>query len=852
MIKMENPGADIHRILLSALEQSAVAVVLVDENDVVQFFNRAAERLWGYERHEVSGESIRTLLPEMALQSYDDGRDGSQRMLDDAANNQTIRLKRRDGRKRWASLTLNRFELDNCIYVMFMAQDVSAAMLRREQDRLLLLAVNHTDYPVMVFDAGRRIAHVNQAFSQVYGFRLDEVMGRDLLSVLISPSMPGDELEQFCARPWGKACCMAEAMVLYKDQREAWVRISSSPALDVKLADLYGYSVDIVTDVTEERQIRELERDVLEALTSNLSFEGLGDYLCRRIEAIAPGVVVDVCRVEERRIRPWAAPNFPPGYTAIWNGVEIGEGVASSGTSAYRGEPVIVSDIGSDPLWAAWRHLVLPLGVHACWTYPVKRRDGEVVGTFSFYFKPGGELNAWLERIAHTCVHLCKLALEREENRQHMTHLVQFDALTGLPNRDQLYLKMDEQLSDSPEQEIAVFCLDLDRLRDINDTLGYAAGDLVMVTMANRLKNGLRSGEFLYRSEGDLFFIIAPGYDIRHASLMAEQIQQIIGEPIDVSGHSLSLSVSIGISHYPEGGHDRDILLTYAKHAMNRARDAGGGGWQFFAPEMNMIARERLLLGAALKRAIAAGDLRLQYQPQICLQSGRLYGVEALARWYDPQFGVVPPDKFIRLAEEIGKIDAIGRWALREACRQMAGWRNDQLAVPQVSVNLSPFNFRHRDLPDFVDGVLREHRLPGQCLTIEITESTMMALTDDMLEVVHRIRALGVGLSVDDFGTGFSSLSNLANLPVTEVKIDRSFIDKCLKENRQQALVTAVIGIGRSLDLAVVAEGVETEEQRRLLANLRCPVGQGYLFSCALTPQALAKWVKAAITDTAS
>lgn len=250
------------------------------------------------------------------------------------------------------------------------------------------------------------------------------------------------------------------------------------------------------------------------------------------------------------------------------------------------------------------------------------------------------------------------------------------------------------------------------------------------------------------------------------------------------------------------------------------------------------------MLGTALRRAIAGDCLRLEYQPQVRPDSGELYGVEALARWRDPEFGVIPPGRFISLAEEIGEIEAIGRWALREACRQMAVWRDEGVQVPVVSVNLSPLSFRGADLPDFVAGLLQQYALPGECLTIEITESAAMALTAGMLEVIHGIRALGVGLSVDDFGTGFSSLSNLANLPVTEVKIDRSFIDKCLQESRLQSLVMAVIGIGQNLHLTVVAEGVETEAQRELLKAHHCPVIQGYLFSRPLAPADIPNWIK--------
>ncbi|WP_454916087.1 oxygen-sensing cyclic-di-GMP phosphodiesterase DosP [Xanthobacter sediminis] len=833
-------GAGPADILLPAVENSIVPAVLIDRDDRVVLFNAAATAFWGHGREEVLGRSIWPLLPEDMRDEFESWI-GDDTAATSWSREMTLHLK--DGRRMRTIARISRAGGNGGGHLLLL-RDISDEMEAEARNRLLRMAVDTTDQPVLILNAQRRIVYVNRAFTALLGYAPDEAMGRNPTNLLPSPSVSGQELEHHRGRPWGREAVQARMLVRRKDGHDLWVRIQSSPAGAEARDEMHGYSVDVLSDITQEQQIRELERDVLEALTSNLSFEELGNYLCYRIQAIAPGVLASVCRIAERRMRPWAAPDFPPEYGAFFDGIEIGEGVASCGTAAHRGKPVMVYDIATDPLWAPYKQVLIPHGFRSCWTFPLKRRDGSVAGTFAFYFKRDGEPDPYLERIASASVHLCALAIEREENRQKTARLAQFDGLTGLPNLNHLNSHVEQLLAAQPAGGVAFFCLGLDRFTDINASLGAAVGDRALMVMANRLQANLRPGEFLGRAESDQFVIVAPGLDANRASASAEHLNEVVGGQIELDGHLLSLSTSVGISLYPEGGGDRDTLLANAKSAMRRVKENGGGDYEFFSPDLNRMAQDRLLLGAALRRAIEGDRLNLHYQPQVRTDTGEVCGLEALARWHDAEFGHIPPGRFIPLAEETGQIAAIGRWALREACRQLAQWQRAGVPAPTVSVNLSPVDFGNHDLPDYVAGVLREFGLSGGRLTIEITESAMMALTDEALGVVNSIRALGVGLSVDDFGTGFSGLSNLVNLPVTEVKIDRSFIVKSLEDVRVRALVAAVVGLGHSLGLTVVAEGVETEEQRSLLQELSCPVIQGYLFSPPLKPEAVPDWLR--------
>jgi len=728
------------------------------------------------------------------------------------------------------------------------AADVAHALLPALEQSIIATVL--MDRPLFVLDRRCRIVQVNHAFTALFGYDASEATGQSPDMLLAGPGTDVAAMGRLLRAAREPAAFHEEVLARSKSGRDIWVRASIRPVLAEDGDGRPRNIVVMLSDVTEERNLHELQRAVLEAVASDLPLRAVGEFLCRRVEAIAPEVTSSILLVDsERKLRTWAGPRLPAPYIASLDGVAIGEGVGSCGTAAFRGEPVLVDDIDTHPLWAPYKMLALPYGLQACSSYPIKRRDGSVAGTFAFYFRTPRAPDAYHSQIVDACVHLCMLAIDREESRRQITRLAQFDSLTGLPNRDQLHRHVDGILAGAPAEGIAFICLGPDRFKDVNDTFGHAVGDQLLVEIASRLRQYVGPDGFLSRIEGDLFLVVMPGCSVGRASLHAEQIQRRVGEAILVDDVPLNLTVSMGISHFPEGGRDRDALLQNARSAMYRAKESGDGACLFFSPEMNGIARDRLLMGAALRHAIAADQLHLRYQPQVRLDSGGLWGVEALARWTDPELGDVSPERFICLAEEIGEIEAISRWSLREACRQLAQWRQAGVEVPAMSVNLSPLIFQNAWLPDYIAGELAESGLTGSSLTLEITESLMMHLTPEAQGIMERLRALGVGLSVDDFGMGYSSLSSLAALPVSEIKIDRSFLARCAGEDaaqagRARALVSAMIGIGHSLGLLIVAEGVETEAQRELLEDLRCPVAQGYLFARPLLPADVERWLR--------
>jgi len=698
-----------------------------------------------------------------------------------------------------------------------------------DEVRLLGLAVDATNRAILILDEGRRIIYVNRAFTDLFGYTLEEVQGKRPTQFLPGVGTSPDTLELLRKAAWENQVIHADTLLYSQAGREIWVSASVSPIRDNN--DQVKNFVIVLADITETRQIQTLQQVVLEAVARGLPLIAVADLICRRVESIAPEVHSSMLLVDtEGRLHPLAGPRLPQHYSDALDGVPIGECTGSCGTAAYLGKDICVTDISTDPLWEDYKSLVLPLGFQACWSSPIKLRDGRVAGTFAFYYKEKRCPSVLHQQLVSACLHLSMLAIEADEARQKIAQLSHFDTLTGLPNRSYLYDKAGDLLAGDTIEEIAFFALDLDRFKDVNDTLGHSVGDRVLIEAAYRFQELTRPFGIVGRAEGDVFMIVVPNCGVSRASVLADKILEELRAPINISGLSLSSSASIGISIAQNNHIAPEVFAEQAVTAMHQAKSAGRACYYFYSPEQNQIAKDRLILGNALRSAFSSGALRLVYQPKVRLRTLEIAGVEALSRWNDDLLGEIAPGKFIPLAEEIGQIDAIGYWSLREACRQMSLWRRERVPVPNVSVNLSPLHFLNRNLPAYIEDILAEFELPASCLTIEITEGVMVDQNQESLTTAMALHDIGVALSIDDFGTGFSSLSRLTRLPVKELKLDDSFVRNIEEDPNAQAVATAVISIGKSLGMTVVSEGVETEKQAQLLERLGCPVAQGFLF----------------------
>jgi diguanylate cyclase (GGDEF)-like protein len=420
----------------------------------------------------------------------------------------------------------------------------------------------------------------------------------------------------------------------------------------------------------------------------------------------------------------------------------------------------------------------------------------------------------------------------REAARSHIYHLAHHDPLTGLPNRLMFAEQLKKSISNTArgERRLAVLFIDLDRFKEVNDTLGHSFGDKLLVDVTHRLVTRLRAGDSLARIGGDEFICILEDIkDAAEAGYTADKLIELLIEPFQILEHEIYIDASIGICIYPADGEDVDTLVRNADTAMYQAKEHGRGRSHFYAAEMTTYAQERVRIESLLRRAIDADELAVHYQIKVAGGSGKPVGAEALLRWTSAELGSVPPVRFIPLAEETGFIVTLGEWVLQRACRQMMAWRQAGLVMPKVSVNVSVKQLEHGNIVATVQRILAETGLEPAALELEITESVIMNI-EDALAILKQLSQLGIQLSIDDFGTGYSSLAYLKLLPINTLKIDRAFVTGIGENVGDEAIIRAVIALARSLKLHTVAEGVETTQQLDFLGAHGADEIQGYFF----------------------
>ncbi|WP_249865309.1 putative bifunctional diguanylate cyclase/phosphodiesterase [Paenibacillus konkukensis] len=427
-------------------------------------------------------------------------------------------------------------------------------------------------------------------------------------------------------------------------------------------------------------------------------------------------------------------------------------------------------------------------------------------------------------------------ATKRTEER--IRYMAYYDDMTGLPNRRLYVAQLDEAIASAKlhRHELAVFYLDIDRFKIINDVFGHDYGDMLLLQLAERFTRCVTENDFVARTEGDEFAFLFAGFGQGQVHELASRLIEVLEEPFILEQHQVHVTASIGIAVLSEEGEDGSSLMKYADIALSRAKEKGKNNYQVFNSEMKSVSFKRLTLENELRKALSQNEFVLKYQPQMDIKSGGIVGFEALIRWYHPEKGLIPPMDFIPFTEESGMIVPIGEWVLQEACRQNKLWQDQGLVHVPVSVNLSTRQFLQQNLPEKVAEVLRETQLDPAYLELEITESSTMDV-DYAIGLLLELKALGVKISIDDFGTGYSSLSYLKRFPIDKLKIDQSFVRDIMTDPNDAAIVASIIAMTRHMNLRVIAEGVETEEQLGFLHNNHCNEIQGYWFSPPLSAE---------------
>ena len=705
--------------------------------------------------------------------------------------------------------------------------------------------MNHIPDYIYAKDLDGRFLIANQATVTENGFReAHEIVGKSDYDIhTLENARHFEQAERRVIETGEPMFGIEELNAVSKDER--WLMTSKVP-----LRNQQGVTIGVVgisRDITDRKRAERLllgQARLLELIATSTPLSDFFNELILMIEAHLPGIIGSILLLspDRRHLLTGAAPGLDGNYCAAIHGIAIGPKVGSCGTAAFRGEPVFVSDIQSDPLWEDYADMVRPLGYRSCWSMPILSYQGQVLGTFALYSHQPGLPSAEQIDLISMAAHLAGIAIERRQSEERIQFMAHHDALTGLPNR----ALFDERVATALErarqtgQWVALAFLDLDNFKLINDTLGHHAGDELLRVVAGRMLACVRKSDMIVRVGGDEFIILINSLPPENGVMLArlEAIRAAIGAPVVLAGRSLQVSCSMGVVCYPEHGDSATELLANADSAMYRAKEAGRNNLQVFDAQMAAAAHEQLRRHEELRDAVAGSQFVLHYQPQMNLKSGRIFAAESLLRWQHPERGLISPGDFIPLAEETGLIVPIGEWVLNEACRQNKAWQDAGLAPIVVSVNVSARQFKERNWVSKVAEALEDSGLEACYLELELTESLIMQDVASAVATMHELEALGVHLAIDDFGTGYSSLSALKRFPVRRLKIDRSFVQDIPGDADDRAITGAIISLAQKLQMQVIAEGVETQEQVDFLAASGCDDIQGYFFSRPVAPAA--------------
>lgn len=670
------------------------------------------------------------------------------------------------------------------------------------QIRKLSRAVEQSPNTIIITDSEGIIEYVNPHFSQISGYIPEEVIGKNMRKHK-SGLTPVAVYEDLWRTIKSGQVWRGELLNKSKHGRLYWEELSISPVFDEQgnITHFLSQQIDITARKQVEEQIRLFEKVFANAneailisdannciVATNPAFTEITGYTMEEVIGKTPHMLASGQMSAEF-------------YESMWSSIKA--------TGKWQGEVID------------------------------RRKNGEIYAEWL-------SISALLDdsgRLTHYVALMADIS-ERKAAEERMTYLAQHDVLTGLPNRMLFHDRLQQAITYAERQQtsVALLFLDLDRFKDVNDTLGHHIGDLLLQEVTHRIRRCVRGSDTVSRQGGDEYVIMLPNLDdLGDIMQVVNKLIESIADPYELEGHTMHVTTSVGVSIYPQDGVNIETLIRNADTAMYQAKEAGRNGYRFFTQEMNNTIAKRVGLENKLRRALSRNELLLHYQPQVDLRNGQVVAAEALVRWQHPEDGLTSPAEFIRIAEESGMIVQLGEWVLNEACRQNQGWRAVGLREITMSVNLSPLQFYDRSLMETISAALARSGMPANALELEITESAMMKNSEQAIAMLNNISGLGIRISIDDFGTGYSSLSHLKKFPVDMLKIDRSFVRDLSIDSDDAAIVSAVISMAKSLGLHVIAEGVETVEQLLFLEKLDCDLIQGFYFSKPLTADEFGK-----------
>ncbi len=595
---------------------------------------------------------------------------------------------------------------------------------------------------------------------------------------------------------------------------------------------LIGSHVDISTQKKAEL-FEQQHNKILEMIAKGDLAADIYNEIAHMYEEKYPGMRCSLLELDNNILLHGGAPSLPKAYCDAVNGLVNGPDVGSCGTSTYTGKRVIVEDIATDRKWKNIKQFALPHGMRSCWSEPIKNSQGKVLGALGMYYDFPALPDEQQSNDLLSAARLAGIIMEREQNQKRILDLAYVDELTGLSSRMYFFLNLEELIKTSRryQRRFSLLYLDLDNFKTINDSFGHAAGDALLIEVANRLNSTRRDVDFIARLSGDEFCIIVKNLDDDcDGANVAQRCLAAVSAPLYLLGRKYTPSCSIGIAHYPDNGKNHQELVKAADTALYAAKELGRNRYAFYSPRLTELAEYRLKVEQYLREAIEKEELSLVYQPQIDIVTGKVTGVEALCRWYHSELGQVSPCEFIATAERIGMIKALTEWVLKTACKQAVNWLTLGFPAIRMAINVSPTHFLDNDLVPLVEKVIAETAIDPNSLKLEVTEG-LVQTHDDNVSVFHNLNALGIKLAIDDFGKGYSSFSSLKHIKIDCMKIDKYFVDDISSDEKTYLLIRSMVEMGHNLGFEVIAEGIETQEQFNIIKELGCDGAQGYLFS---------------------
>lgn len=699
------------------------------------------------------------------------------------------------------------------------------------------LVLNSIEEGIYVTDDEGIIIYANPTAGRILGYDVDELFGQVAHDLLRHSRKDGSHLaREECNHHHlltsGESVDVLDDVFWKKDGTSVPVEYTSTTIHQ------HGRLLGIVVafkDITRRKLVESRllnQNKVLEMIATGESLMNILQFLAVAVEQHTKGVCsIQLMDRDSSLLRFAVGPSLSEESIEVLREVPLHPDACPCSLAAYSRKPVRVPDLLTHPEWSVRRSAEFPLVSTGCYCTPILSVEQAVLGTFAIYFPEGDGLRDEDVSVLESYARLAGIAIGRERAEHYIEYLAFHDSLTGLCNRRYFIARAQSALEQArPHGEpLAVMLYDLDGFKSINDSLGHNLGDLVLKAVAERLQTRLAPSHTLARMGGDEFLILFENAPSQTRLVEeAQRLLQGLEEVLEVDGREFRLTGSAGVAVFPEDGEDLDTLIRHADRAMYYAKDMGGNGVRLYGHMKTNQFSRRFMFESELRQALAAEQFYMEFQPKVSLDSGRVTGAEALIRWNHPQFGVVSPADFIPVAEETGLIHQLDDFVLKTACKQVQAWRERGLIPVPVAVNLSAVRFQETDLVASIRSLLDSEGVAATWLELEITETTLMKNKQEAMTKLRLLREMGIHVAIDDFGVGYSCLALLQHLVVDSLKVDQAFLRDMNEKNA--AIVSTIIQLGHSLNLKVVAEGVETVEQRNFVHQAGCDELQGFLF----------------------